>query len=154
VGATYYLATSSFEYAPGVPLFRSTDLRSWALIGHAFARPSQLDLADAVPSGGIVAPTRRHHDGRFWLITTNASRRETLLVTATDPAGPWSEPVVLPGIVGIDPDLAWDDDGTCYCTYSAFGERGHLGIAACASTPDDAAVGDRRHRPDQRLDRR
>jgi hypothetical protein len=129
VGDTYYLATSSFEYAPGVPLFRSSDLRSWEPIGHAFARPSQLDLSDAAPSGGIFAPTLRHHDGRFWLITTNASRRETLLVTATDPAGPWSEPVVLPGIIGIDPDLAWDDDGTCYCTYSACGAGGHLGIA-------------------------
>jgi hypothetical protein len=135
VGDTYYLVTSSFEYAPGVPIFRSTDLRSWEQIGHVLDRPSQLDLSDAESSGGIFAPTLRHHDGRFWLITTNASRRETLLMTATDPAGPWSEPVVLPGIVGIDPDLAWDDDGTCYCTYSAFGERGHLGIAQSVIDP-------------------
>jgi xylan 1,4-beta-xylosidase len=135
VGETYYLATSSFEYAPGVPLFRSSDLRTWEQLGHVLERPSQLDLSDALPSGGIFAPTLRHHDGRFWLITTNASRRETLLMTATDPAGPWSEPVVLPGIIGIDPDLAWDDDGTCYCTYSAFGERGHLGIAQSVIDP-------------------
>jgi xylan 1,4-beta-xylosidase len=67
-------------------------------------------------SGGIYAPTLRHHAGRFWLITTNVQGDGNLVVTATDPAGPWSDPVRLPGVAGIDPDLAWDDDGTCWCT--------------------------------------
>ncbi len=88
VGDTYYLATSSFEYAPGVPIFRSTDLRSWEQIGHALHRPSQLDVAPAGPSGGIFAPTLRHHDGRFWMITTNWSDGDgQLIVSAEDPAG-------------------------------------------------------------------
>jgi xylan 1,4-beta-xylosidase len=135
VGDTYYLATSSFEYAPGVPIFRSTDLRSWEQVGHALGRPEQLDVSTSVPSGGIFAPTLRYHDGRFWLITTNASFYETLLVTATDPAGPWSDPVRLPGVTGIDPDLAWDDDGRCLCTYSGFGEHGHVGIVQSVIDP-------------------
>ncbi|MEZ0110633.1 xylan 1,4-beta-xylosidase [Catenulispora sp. EB89] len=117
VGEDYYLACSSFEYFPGVPVFHSRDLVHWRQIGNALDRPSQLPLTQAWSSGGIYAPTLRHHDGRFWLITTNASTGGgNLLVTATDPAGPWSEPVMLPGVPGIDPDLAWDEDGSCWCT--------------------------------------
>ncbi len=120
VGADYYLACSSFEYFPGVPIFHSRDLVNWTQIGNALDRPSQLRLhPDGTSSGGIYAPTLRHHDGRFWLIVTNVTRGEgNLLVSATDPAGPWSEPIRLPGVEGIDPDLAWDDDGTCWCTYA------------------------------------
>jgi beta-xylosidase len=117
VGEDYYLVCSTFEYFPGVPIFHSRDLVHWRQIGNVLDRPSQLRLARAWCSGGVYAPTLRHHDGRFWLITTNAgSEGGNLLVTATDPAGPWSEPIMLPGVPGIDPDLAWDEDGTCWCT--------------------------------------
>ncbi|WP_181362178.1 glycoside hydrolase family 43 protein [Streptomyces sp. MA5143a] len=117
VGDDYYLACSSFEYFPGVPLFHSRDLVHWTQIGNALDRPSQLRLPRETPaSGGIYAPTLRHHDGRFWLIVTNVSGDGNLIVTATDPAGPWSDPVWAPGVPGIDPDLAWDEDGTCWCT--------------------------------------
>jgi xylan 1,4-beta-xylosidase len=119
VDETYYLVTSSFEYAPGVPIFRSTDLRSWEQIGNVLDRPSQLDVSSAGPSGGIFAPTLRHHDGRFWMITTNWSDDGgQLLVWSDDPAGPWSEPVRIPSAVGIDPDIAWDNDGSCLLTYT------------------------------------
>ncbi|ROT29632.1 glycoside hydrolase family 43 protein [Micromonospora sp. HM5-17] len=117
VGDDYYLVCSSFEYFPGVPIFHSRDLVSWRQIGNVLDRPSQLRLPPSTPSsGGIYAPTLRHHAGRFWLITTNIPHGGTLLVTADDPAGPWSEPVHLPEVTGIDPDLAWDDDGVCWCT--------------------------------------
>lgn len=120
VGDDYYLACSSFEYFPGIPLFHSRDLVHWTQIGNALDRPSQLRLpADMPSSGGIYAPTLRHHDGRFWLIVTNVSKGGgNLIVTATDPAGPWSDPIRLPGVPGIDPDLAWDEDGTCWCTFA------------------------------------
>ena len=125
VGDTYYLATSSFEYAPGVPIFRSADLRTWELVGHALHEPAQLDVSKAGPSGGIFAPTLRHHDGRFWMITTNWSYDGgQLLVHAEDPAGPWSEPVRIPSAIGIDPDIAWDDDGTCLMTWTGPPEDG------------------------------
>jgi beta-xylosidase len=121
VGEDYYLATSSFEYVPGVPLWHSRDLVHWRLIGHALHRPSQLELSDAAPSStGVYAPTLRHHDGRFWLATTVVAGAGTVLVTAQDPAGPWSEPVPV-GIPGIDPDLAWEEDGTCWCVFSSDG---------------------------------
>ncbi|WP_125776637.1 glycoside hydrolase family 43 protein [Antribacter gilvus] len=118
VGDTYYLACSSFEYAPGVPVFRSEDLVTWTAVGHALHRAEQLRLRDAAPSGGVYAPTLRHHDGRFWLVTTNVSDGGHLLVTASDPAGPWSDPVRIALVGGIDPDIAWDDAGTCYLTWS------------------------------------
>ncbi|MFJ7344369.1 glycoside hydrolase family 43 protein [Streptomyces sp. NPDC101110] len=118
VGDDYYVVCSSFEYFPGIPVFHSRDLVHWTQIGNALDRPGQLRLPpDMASSGGVYAPTLRHHDGRFWLIVTNVAPGEgNLLFTATDPAGPWSEPVRLPGVGGIDPDLAWDEDGTCWCT--------------------------------------
>ncbi|HEX6685041.1 MAG TPA: glycoside hydrolase family 43 protein [Candidatus Limnocylindrales bacterium] len=124
VGDDYYLACSSFEYFPGVPIFHSRDLVHWEQIGNALDRPSQLTLPAAMPSSaGVYAPTLRHHDGRFWLITTNvASGGGTMVFTTDDPAGPWSEPVRLPGVTGIDPDLAWDEDGHCWCTYAGVGQ--------------------------------
>lgn len=119
VDDVYYLACSSFEYAPGVPLFRSDDLVTWTHVGHALSRPAQLRLDGVAPSGGVYAPTLRHHEGRFWLVTTNVSDGPGhLLVTATDPAGPWSDPVRITGAAGIDPDLAWDEAGPCYLTWS------------------------------------
>src|SRR6476660_8844435 len=71
VGTTYYLATSSFEYFPGVPLFRSSDLLHWDQIGNILTRRSQFRRRTGAPSSGIFAGTLRHHDGRFWYVTTN-----------------------------------------------------------------------------------
>ncbi|PPL19153.1 glycoside hydrolase family 43 protein [Microterricola pindariensis] len=124
VGDDFYLATSSFEYFPGVPLFHSTDLLTWTQLGNVLDRPSQLPLT--AQSGGIFAPTLRHHDGRFWMITTQIDRIADghLIVTATDPAGPWSEPVFTTGTLGIDPDLAWDDDGVCHLSWTRFSPTG------------------------------
>ncbi|HEY8532874.1 MAG TPA: glycoside hydrolase family 43 protein [Micromonospora sp.] len=119
VGEDYYLVCSSFEYFPGVPIFHSRDLVHWRQIGNVLDRPSQLELPESLPSsGGIYAPTIRYHDGRFWLITTNEPYGGTFIVTAEDPAGPWSDPIPVPGVPGIDPDLAWDDEGNCWCTFA------------------------------------
>jgi xylan 1,4-beta-xylosidase len=115
-GEDYYLACSTFEYFPGVPIFHSRDLVHWTLIGNALERPTQLHLPPgSTSSGGIYAPTLRYHDGRFWLIVTNV-HQGNMVFTASDPAGPWSDPTLLPGVPGIDPDLAWDEDGNCWCT--------------------------------------
>ncbi|MET9760893.1 glycoside hydrolase family 43 protein [Streptomyces sp. NPDC006372] len=124
VGDDYYLVCSSFEYFPGIPVFHSRDLVHWTQLGNALDRPSQLPLDAGTPSsGGIYAPTLRHHDGRFWLIVTLVTEGGgNMLFTATDPAGPWSDPVHLPGVPGIDPDLAWDEDGTCWCTVAGVGQ--------------------------------
>jgi hypothetical protein len=132
---TYYLVTSSFGYAPGIPLFRSTDLLAWEQVGNVLTRPEQLNVSTgrAGTNLGVYAPTIRHHDGTFWVTTTNIAdiRAGHLVVRAQDPDGPWSDPVHTAGAVGVDPDLAWDEDGTCYLTWSD--PRG--GIAQAAVDP-------------------
>ncbi len=115
VGGDYYLGVSSFEYFPGVPLFHSRDLVHWRPIGHALTRRSQLDLAARPSSQGIFAPTLRHHDGRFYLITTDVGGSGNFYVTAEDPAGAWSEPVCVDQGC-FDPSLFFDDDGRVYYT--------------------------------------
>jgi xylan 1,4-beta-xylosidase len=116
-GEDYYLACSSFEYFPGIPIFRSRDLRHWEQVGNALDRPSQLALPGSVPSsGGIFAPTLRYHAGQFFLVTTNMWGGGNLLFTADRPEGPWSDPVPIGWRLHVDPDLAWDSGGTSYLT--------------------------------------
>lgn len=115
VGADYYLVTSTFEYFPGLPVFHSRDLVSWQQIGHVVERAEQLDYQGVASSGGLYAPTLRHHDGTFWLVCTlvdqqDGARGGNFLMTASDPAGPWSDPVWLDA-GGIDPSIFFDDDG-------------------------------------------
>ena len=113
VGEDYYLVNSSFAHTPGIPIWHSRDLVSWTQIGHVLTRPSQLPFAGLGISRGIFAPTIRYHDGTYYVITTWVDSGGNAIVTATDPAGPWSEPVWLP-FDGIDPDLFVDDDGRAY----------------------------------------
>lgn len=133
VDDAYYLVTSTFEYMPGLPVYRSTDLRSWTQIGNVITRMEQGELATAPTGGGVWAPTIRHRDGVFYLIITIAMGRGCVVFTATDPAGEWSDGVLIEGIEGIDPDLAWDDEGTAIVTYSGLVTKGdefgtHKGI--------------------------
>jgi xylan 1,4-beta-xylosidase len=118
VGRDFYLACSSFEYFPGVPIYHSRDLVEWHPIGHALTRSSQLDLTGTPSSGGIYAPTLRYHDGTFFLVTTHVGRGH-FLVTAPDPRGPWSDPCRLDAD-GIDPSLAFLD-GRVYYTRNGRG---------------------------------
>lgn len=126
VGDDYYLVTSTFEYFPGVPIFHSRDLVHWRQIGHVLTRESQLPLANMRASGGIFATTLRYHDGTFYLITTNVYGGSNFYVTATEPGGPWSEPVFLDR-EGIDPSLFFDDDGTAYYTRHVGAGDGYIG---------------------------
>lgn len=104
VGEDYYLINSSFHYFPGVPVYHSRDLQNWEQIGNVLDRPSQLPLEKSNASLGIYAPTIRYHEGTFYMITTNVGGGGNFMVTATDPAGPWSEPLWLQQ-GGIDPSL-------------------------------------------------
>lgn len=142
VDGVYYLATSTFEYLPGIPIHRSTDFETWELIGHVATRPGQLGVEKVPTGGGAWAPTIRHHDGIFHLVITDAMGRGMLHFTATDAAGPWSDGDLLlkadgtGTIEGIDPDIAWDADGACFVTFSGLQLSGalnpnqptHLGI--------------------------
>jgi len=115
-----HLANSSFEYFPGAPVFRSQNLSEWEQVGNVLHNPDQVDLATfRGASAGLYGSTLRYHDGRYWFITTNIATNSAghLIFTASDPFGPWSQPTVVPGTSGIDPDLCWDADGTCYLTW-------------------------------------
>jgi alpha-N-arabinofuranosidase len=140
VGSDYYLVTSSFEFFPGVPVFHSRDLVHWRQLGHALTRESQLPLARARTSGGIYAPTIRHHAGTFYVITTNVDGGGNFYVTAKDPAGPWSEPVWIREQGGIDPSLFFDEDGTAYLTTNG-GAPGGSGPRGIYQSTIDLATG-------------
>ncbi len=112
VGEDYYLVTSTFAYFPGIPVFRSRDLVNWTQIGNAIDRPDQLDFGTLGLSRGVFAPTIEHHDGRFYILNTCVDCGGNFFITATDPAGPWSNPVWLPELEGgIDPSLFFDAEG-------------------------------------------
>lgn len=114
VGEDFYLVNSTFSYFPGLPVMHSRDLAHWEQIGNVMERESQLPLKNSGHSQGLFAPTIRYHRGTYYVVCTNVSHRGNYIVTAQDPAGPWSEPYYLEGADGIDPSLFFDDDGKCY----------------------------------------
>lgn len=114
VGDDYYLVTSTFSYFPGIPVFHSRDLVSWTQIGNAIDRPSQLDFKNLGMSRGVFAPTIEHHNGTFYIANTCIDCGGNFLLTAKDPKGPWSDPIWLPKIGGIDPSLFFDDTGRAW----------------------------------------
>lgn len=115
VGEDYYLTTSTFAYFPGLPVFHSRDLVNWTQIGNALDRPDMVDFRDLGLSRGIFAPAMAHHEGVFYMLNTCVDCGDNFLISADDPAGPWSDPVWLPDLAGgIDPSLFIDEDGRAY----------------------------------------
>ena len=128
VGDDFYIVNSSFEYFPGLPIHHSKDLVNWELIGHGLHREDQcngeMNLVDVQSDGGIHAPTIRYHKGKFYIITTNVYNSgdgkpglmRNFIITAENPSGPWSNPHIIEGAPGIDPDIFFDSDGKVYFT--------------------------------------
>jgi xylan 1,4-beta-xylosidase len=129
VGDDYYIATSTFEWFPGVQIHHSRDLVNWRLLSRPLVRASQLNLLGDPDSCGVWAPCLTYADGLFWLIFTDVKRygRTTVggasgaslrdfhnyLVTCPTIDGEWSDPVYL-NSSGFDPSLFHDDDGKKY----------------------------------------
>lgn len=109
-GNDYYIVNSSFAYFPGLPLFHSKDLVNWQQIGYALDRPEQLNLDNARISGGLYAPAISYHNGLFYIVCTEVGSLGNFVITAKDPKGPWSQPVKLPQVNGIDPSLYFEGD--------------------------------------------
>ena len=120
----FYIVNSSFEYFPALPIHHSKDLVNWELIGYGIDRPNQgkgkVNLYDVQQQGGIHAPSIRYHDGLFYIVTTNVyspvdkskpTEMVNFILTAKNPAGPWSDPYVIEDAPGIDPDIFFDDNG-------------------------------------------
>lgn len=124
-GSDFYLVTSTFEYLPGLPIYHSRDLVHWRLIGNALSRDTQISFVGRKSSQAIFAPTIRCEGGRFYIVTTDVGGIGSFFITATDPAGEWSDPVRLPEpVFGMDPSFFFDDDGTVYYTRHGGGRNG------------------------------
>jgi xylan 1,4-beta-xylosidase len=113
-GDKFYLVNSTFAYFPGIPIFESSDLVHWTQIGNAIERPSQLKFDGLGISRGVFAPTIEYHEGTFYVLNTAVDSGGNFIVTAKDPRGPWSDPIWLPEIDGIDPSIFFDVDGRAY----------------------------------------
>ena len=119
-GDDYYIATSTFEWFPGVQIHHSRDLVHWRLLTHALREPRLLDMRGVPSSGGIWAPALSWRDGLFWLCYTVVHQHEAVtkdtpnyLITAASIEGPWSDPIFV-NSSGFDPSLFHDDDGRKY----------------------------------------
>ncbi|MDC6386743.1 glycoside hydrolase family 43 protein [Flagellimonas taeanensis] len=110
VDADYYLVNSTFSYFPGIPVMHSKDLKNWKQIGNVIHRPSQMDFMGERMTRGLFAPAISYHKGVFYVSCTDIDNMGNFVVTATDPAGPWSDPVRLPEVRGIDPSIYFDKD--------------------------------------------
>lgn len=115
VGADYYIATSTFEWYPGVQIHHSRDLATWTLVSRPLRRAAQLDMRGNPDSGGVWAPCLSFADGRFWLVYTDVKRLDgafkdahNYIVTCETIDGEWSDPCYV-NSSGFDPSLFHDD---------------------------------------------
>lgn len=115
VGDDYYMTASSFNCIPGLPILHSKDLVNWEIIGYALKELTPKEEFDKPSHGnGVWAPSIRYHEGTFYIYWGDPDHG-VFRVTATDPAGPWSEPLcVIAGKGLIDTTPLWDEDGRCY----------------------------------------
>lgn len=119
VGQMYYMTSSSFNNAPGLPLLQSRDMVHWELVGHAL--PQLVPAAEFVKpehGKGVWAPALRHHDGKFWIFYPDPDQG-VYVMTAAEFRGPWSAPhLLLAGKGIIDPAPLWDDDGSAWLMHA------------------------------------
>ena len=130
VGEDYYIATSTFEWYPGVQIHHSRDLVNWTLVSRPLARPGLLDMRGNPDSCGIWAPCLSHADGKFWLVYTDVKRLDgafkdapNYITSCETIDGDWSDPWYV-NSSGFDPSLFHDDDGTKYFMNMQWNHRG------------------------------
>ena len=129
VGDDYYLAVSTFEWYPGVRIYRSRDLANWRLAARPLNRPGMIDLRGEPDSCGVWAPCLSHADGLFWLCYTDVRRFDgnfkdthNYLTTCATIDGEWSDPLYL-NSSGFDPSLFHDEDGSKWYTNMVWDHR-------------------------------
>lgn len=132
VGEDYYIATSTFEWWPGVKLWHSKDLENWEQLPSPLNRLSQLNMLGDPTSGGVWAPDITYDGERFWLVFTDVKTKKgryynnhNYVVWAEDIRGPWSDPVYL-NSTGFDPSMLHDSDGRKYVVNMRNGFKGVL----------------------------
>ncbi|KAF7760758.1 CAZyme family GH43 [Agaricus bisporus var. burnettii] len=126
VGEDYFIATSTFEYFPGHPIYHSKNLVDWTHVGHGLNRPSQLALFGTPSDAGVWAPSLRYHDGTYYLTSTTRYvyteelrlfPRSFYVTTKDIFSNNWSDPIYFDSL-GYDGDLFWDTNGDVYLTWS------------------------------------
>ncbi len=124
VGDDYYMVASSFNCIPGLPILHSRDLVNWALIGHALQKQPPFEVFDKVQHGkGVWAPCIRYHKNEFYIYYPDPDFG-IYMVKTSNPAGSWSEPLLVQSGKGlIDPSPLWDDNGKAYLVYALAGSR-------------------------------
>ena len=154
VGDDYYIATSTFEWFPGVQIHHSRDLVNWTLVRRPLERPSQLNMLGNPDSCGIWAPCLSYADGQFWLVFTDVKRFEgafkdapNYIVTSQTIEGEWSDPVFV-NSSGFDPSLFHDDDGRKWFVNQQWNHRpearhskGHVAFDGIVLQEFDAKAG-------------
>lgn len=130
VGNDYYIATSTFEWYPGVQIHHSTDLVNWTLVCRPLRRAAQLDMRGNPDSCGVWAPCLSHANDKFWLVYTDVKRLDgnfkdahNYIVTSPTIDGEWSDPMYA-NSSGFDPSLFHDDDGRKWFTNMLWNHRG------------------------------
>ncbi|SLN27157.1 glycoside hydrolase family 43 protein [Roseisalinus antarcticus] len=130
VGEDYYLATSTFEWFPGVQIFHSRDLVNWRLVARPLDRASLLDMRGNPDSCGIWAPCLSHDGERFWLVYTDVKRLDgsfkdahNYITCCPEVDGEWQDPWFA-GSHGFDPSLFHDDDGRKWFLVLQWNHRG------------------------------
>ncbi|WP_435258448.1 glycoside hydrolase family 43 protein [Thioclava sp. FR2] len=130
VGKDYYIATSTFEWYPGVQIHHSRDLVNWRLVSRPLNRAALLDMRGNPDSGGIWAPCLSHADGRFWLVYTDVKRLDgdfkdahNYITTCETIDGQWTDPWYV-NSSGFDPSLFHDDDGRKWFVNMRWNHRG------------------------------
>lgn len=121
-GGDFYVAVSSFEWFPGIPIYHSKDLKNWELYSHALQNADDPDLKKLPSAKGIWAPclTYCEKEDLFYVlygVMNSMNARyfdvDNYIITAKDPKGPWSDPVYVHS-TGFDASLFHDDDGKKY----------------------------------------
>jgi beta-xylosidase len=124
VGNDFYMVSSSFEDVPGLPILHSKDLINWTIIGHGLQRLIP-EKHFSIPrhGDGVWAPAIRYHNNEFYIYYPDPDYG-IYLIKAKDPAGKWSDPVLVQEGKGlIDPCPLWDDDGKVYLVHAFAGSR-------------------------------
>lgn len=142
VNDDYYLTSSSFEDAPGLPILHSKDLVNWRIIGHALKRNVPLEHFSIPRHGeGVYAPSIRYRNGEFMVYYPDPDFG-IYVTKAKNPAGPWSEPILVEAGKGmIDPCPLFDEDGKVYLVYAFAGSR--VGIRSVIAVKQMNAEGTR-----------
>lgn len=127
VGDDFYLISSSFNHAPGLPLLHSKDLVNWTIINHVLPQQKPYDVFSKVQHGnGVWAPAIRYHNNEFYIYYPDPDFGIYMTKT-TDPKGEWSDPIlVFEGKGLIDPCPFWDEDDKNYLAFAYAGSRAGL----------------------------